>query len=168
MKNSRRCSKCGGSDLARIPGRPRPRGNVQTRSALHPAARAEPPRLRQLRLPRQALPIRLDRGKSGRDARSRTAAKSRRSLRARLDASFLRPVQRVSAAHFSLARIPRRLQRPSARIRRAGSIGTGIRRRPEDNVRSPLHVLKKKRTFVDFQTTRKEFSKRTLVVKNIY
>ena len=94
-------------------GRHRPRGNVQTRSALHPAARAEPPKLRQLRLPRQALPIRLDRGKSGRDARSRTAAKSRRSLRARLDASFLRPVQRVSAAHFSLARIPRRLQRPS-------------------------------------------------------
>lgn len=98
----------------------------------------------------------------------RTAAKSRRSLRARLDASLLRPVQRVSAAHFSLARIPRRLQRPSARIRRAESIGTGIRRRPEDNVRSPLHVLKKKRTFVDFQATRKEFSKRTLVVKNIY
>ena len=122
-------------------------GTYRRVPALHPAARAEPPRLRQLRLPRQALPIRLDRGKSGRDARSRTAAKSRRSLRARLDASFLRPVQRVSAAHFSLARIPRRLQRPSARIRRAGSIGTGIRRRPEDNCAETLACSKKKTYF---------------------
>ena len=109
-------------------GRHRPRGNVQTRSALHPAARAEPPRLRQLRLPRQAFPIRLDRGKPGRDARSRTAAKSRRSLRARLDAPLFRPVQRVSAAHFPLARIPRRLQRSPARIHRDGKAETEIER----------------------------------------
>lgn len=77
----------------------------------------------------------------------RTAAKSRRSLRARLDAPLFRPVQRVSAAHFPLARIPRRLQRSPARIHRDGKAETEIERDARRQRAETLACSKKKTYF---------------------